>query len=179
MSTTKMPHGLMTPDEHGRLLYARTHAKALLGPIVVQVLMIVLHILSAMFLGRIIDFFSFLPQPVLDGLHTWAPWVVHGIIIIIELVYVIVPVLQWINARFIITEHSVMMSWGVFNRHTREIQIDRITQVEMERNVPDYLFGCGTIYLHEASSSDAVKLDDVPKVKEAKMILDQLIHHQR
>lgn len=175
MSTASVPPGLLTPDDQGRLLYARTHAKVLVGPALAQVVMIVLHIISWRYLHTLIDFFGFVPDAMLQGLHTWAPLVVHGVIIIIELIYVIVPVLHWINARFILTERSVTMTWGLFTRRRREIQIGRITQVEMTRNATDYLFGCGTIYLHEASSSDAVKLDDVPRVKDAKLILDHLI----
>lgn len=159
----------ITADAQGRLFYARTHVKILIVPLIVQIVMIALHYLS----------WRYIPEtgwePGGFEVDRWLPIIIHSIIALIEVIYVVVPFLHWYHARFIITEDSVRMTWGLVTRRSREIKISRITQVEMERHISDYLFGCGTIYLHEASSSDAVRLLDVPKVKQAKQILDALV----
>lgn len=168
-------HVDMQPDEHGRLLYARTHPKILIGPAILQLVLLGLHWLAWQYLPVALGWLSFLPDDIHDMVTLIVPIIVHVVILIIEIAYVIVPILKWRNTKFIITEGTVLMTWGVLYRGSREIQIDRITQVELDQGFIDMLFGCGTIYLH-SPASDPVMLDDVPKVKEAKVILERLIH---
>lgn len=144
---------------------ARTHAKILIGPIIIQAVLITIHVLIH----------NELPTFGHEMIDQWLPVVLHGILAVFQLIYVLVPVLRWIMTKFTLTDQTVRMSHGILSRRTREIQVSRITQVEMERSLFDYIFGCGTILLHEASGTGYVKLDDVPQVVRAKRELDSMI----
>lgn len=143
----------------------RTHAKILVGPIIIQAILLATHLLIN----------NHLPEFGNETVDQWVPLVLHGVLALLQLIYVIIPVLRWALTMFTITEYSVKMSRGVFHREVREIRLSNVTQVEMQRSLFDYLFGCGTIVLHEASDSDAVRMVDVPKVVTAKQTLDRLI----
>lgn len=150
---------------NGVVFSGRTHVKILLIPIIFQAILLATHLMIH----------DHLPVFGYEAVDQWLPVILHSILVLLQLIYVIVPILRWALTKFTITEHSVKMSRGVFSRQVREIQISRVTQVETERSLVDYLFGCGTIVLHEASSSDAVRMIDVPKVVAAKRMLDRLI----
>lgn len=150
---------------NGTVFSGRTHVKILIGPIIIQAILLSTH--------KLIH--DHLPQFGNEMVDQWRPLTLHGILVLLQLIYVLVPVLRWIMTKFTITSDAVKMSRGLVTRQTREIQLGRITQVEMERNLSDYLFGCGTIVMHEASSQEPVRMVDVPKVVSAKQTLDQLI----
>lgn len=150
---------------NGVVFSGRTHAKILVIPIVIQAILLATHL----------QVNERLPEFGYEAVDQWLPLILHGTLALLQLIYVIIPILRWVMTKFTITEHSVKMSRGVFNRQVREIQISRVTQVETDRSLLDYLFGCGTIVLHEASDSDAVRMIDVPKVVTAKRALDRLI----
>lgn len=155
-----------TATETNEVVFSgRTHVKILLIPIIVQAILLATHI----------AIHNHLPQLGYAAVDQWLPVILHSVLALLQLIYVIVPILRWAMTKFTITQHSVKMSRGVLSRQVREIQINRVTQVETERSLVDYLFGCGTIVLHEASSSDAVRMIDVPKVVAAKRTLDRLI----
>lgn len=169
---------LPAADAKGQLLHARTHMKILIKPLMVQILMLALHWACWNYLPVVTDFIAGVHE-IGESIARWMPWVIHGVILLIEIIYVVVPVLHWWHARFVITPEQTKMSWGLATRRTREVQLERITQVEMERSLIDHLFGSGTIYLHVAGSDAAVEFHDVPRVKQAKAILDELIHTPR
>lgn len=145
---------------------ARTHAKILIGPLVVQALMITAHIMVGDYAHDMDTGF--------EAVDRWTPIVLHSIIGLISLAYVVLPALRWIRNKFVITEDRVMMYWGLFEQQDRSIQISNITQMNTRRSLFDRLFGCGTIILTDASASGKVKLVDVPRVKKARKLIEEL-----
>lgn len=146
------------------LFHQRTHAKILVPTVITQALLLACHVLAVMYL----------PRTGLAQVDAWLPLVVHGLILVAELVYVIVPLLQWWHSTFTITTRRIEQAWGVLSKHSREIPISRITQVSVSRGLIDRLFGCGTLILHDAGSPEAVELHDVPHVQQARDVLDGL-----
>lgn len=152
------------------LFEGRTHLKILIGPIIVQLLLIAMHVAVHRFLAPLVE-------DIAD--HEAAEWtklILHSVLALISLIYVVVPALRWYLTKFTLTETDVSMKWGIINRQKRQVQLRNVSQVEMDRSIiTDWIFGCGTIYLHVAGNDSAVKLDDVPKVRKVLAMIDERI----
>lgn len=159
------------------LLRTREHGKALVGPVLVQLLLLAAHI----------GLYVWAPfQSGWDVWDSWGPLILHGIVGILELVYAIVPALTWWLSSFIVTSHRVEAHWGILNRVSRDIPLDRIVSVSVERGLIDRIFGAGTLVFHDSASiamSDprdrrnpdirsGVRFTDVPRVFRVKAAID-------
>ncbi len=151
------------------LLSSRTHAKALLAPIVVQALVIVL----AYGAGRWIPDLE-TEMVDLTVVNKVIPIVLYALLFLMEVFFVVMPVVRWMSARFVVTPEVVRMTWGLAQRDSKEILIRNVIQVEMTRHLTDRLFGCGTIVLRGASEGESIALDDVPDVVRVKALLSDL-----
>ena len=162
-----------------RVLYqTKTHPKILIKAFIIQVVLIAAHFLL----------FKFLPSSG-EGLAKWGPWVLHFIILCFEIYYVIVPILQWYNNIFIVTNYRVKNDWGVIAKESKEIDIKNIVSIKTERSILDRIFGCGTLVFYGAASGDwqnsnhsntrrttetGVKFTDIPKVKKVEEAINKL-----
>jgi uncharacterized membrane protein YdbT with pleckstrin-like domain len=153
-------------------MHGRTHAKILALPILLQIGLIVLHVIV----------WRFFPEDGwgIDGLGTWGPVVLHGLIIIAEVIFIVVPILQWLASTYTLTNLRVSQQWGIIVRRSHEVSLDRIAAVSTERSIIDRIFGCGTLVLHDVSinaeSSSGVRFHDVPRVEEVRAKINQLIY---
>lgn len=160
----------------------RTHFKCLFPPFMIQLLLIAIHILTAIFV------------PYDTGWVFWNSWghlIIHGTLVLVSLWYVIAPLLRWRNATFEITNKRVIKHWGLLYRHSREIPLDRIASVSVERGIIDRIFRCGTIVFQDAAAgfqpetsgswnktrrtrnTHGVRFHDVPQVKKVQEVVDQ------
>lgn len=172
----------MTTTVETPLLSLRTHPKVLVKPAFAQLLLIGLHILVARF---------FPADTGVAEINQWGPVVLHSIIALIELAYVLVPTLAWMNARFTVTDRRLEEHWGVLYKNAREIPLDRIASVTVERGILDRIFGCGTLIFYDSaltgghvggssplsqrSGGDTVgiRFTDVPHVLHVQQVIDQ------
>lgn len=121
----------------------RTHPKMLFKPAMIQLLLIVLHVLAAIYI------------PSVTGWAWWDSWgqfSIQTLLVLLSLWYVIVPLLRWKNATFELTDKRVVKSWGILYRHSLEIPLQQITAISVERGVLDRIFKCGTLNFQDASS---------------------------
>jgi membrane protein YdbS with pleckstrin-like domain len=161
------------------LLTLRTHPKVLFKPAALQVLLIAAHIALA----------RFFPQSTGYALiDEWGQLALHGVIVLIELTYVVIPALRWWNARFIVTNRRLEEHWGVLYKNAREIPLDRIASVTTERGILDRIFGCGTLVFHDAalqqmntrsplqrragSGDVGIRFHDIPGYSEVARVVD-------
>lgn len=126
------------------LMTLRTHPKVLFAPVLAQIALIVVHIL-------VIQYFPHDTGVAL--INEWGQQVVHGLIVMFEFTYAILPALRWWNARFIVTDKRLQEHWGVLYKHVREIPLNRIASVSTERGILDRIFGCGTLIFHDAGGA--------------------------
>lgn len=63
-----------------------------------------------------------------------------------------------------------------FTRTGHDLPLSRISDIQLEKNVDDRLFGCGTLFL-QTSADDPLKLDDVPKVEIVQVEISNLLFH--
>jgi len=155
------------------ILYkARTHPKILFKPLIIQLFLLALHFLAFIFIKTEI---------------TWVQPAVHGIILLLEVWYVVTPILQWWNNVFTITNDRVKNNWGVLYKHSREIRIDRIASISEERGILDRIFGCGTLNFYDAAapaqpktsgawnkrdSNAGIQFKDVARIKHVREIIE-------
>lgn len=158
----------------------RTHLKILFRPLMVQLLLVGLHVLVAVYIPR---------ETSWAWWDSWGQLTLQSILALLSLIYVIVPLLRWRNATFELTDRRVTKEWGILYRHSLEIPLDRITSVSVERGILDRIFGCGTLNFQDASASfqptrgsrsrsradedlPGVRFYDVPRVLEVKDLID-------
>lgn len=160
----------------GRAVY-RSHPKILFAPALVQLLLAAAHVIVAMHLGTVIEFAGLAGTVVSE----WGAVVVHALIIVIEVWYVVVPIVRWRLATFVLTPTSVEVHEGIIWRNTREIPLERVTSIHTERGLLDRIFGCGTLAFFDAAytptsqgAPDAgVRFHDVPRVAHVRARVDE------
>lgn len=158
----------------------RTHFKILFKPTVIQLFLIALHVLVAIYIPRNTNWLWW---------DDWGQLLLQSLLVFGSLLYVIIPLLRWKNATFELTSKRVIKHWGVFYKHSLEIPLDRISSVSVERGILDRIFGCGTLNFQEASAVShdtqgswnrakdnrklqGVRFYDVPKVLDLKKCID-------
>lgn len=161
-----------------KILYTtKTHPKILIKVILIQIFLIILHVLLL----------KFWPINRDSELTTWGPIAAHVIIFAFEIYYVIVPILQWYNNTFTVTNYRIVSEWGVLNKESKEIDLKSIVSVKTERDIWDRIFGCGTLIFYGAASNDwgdgnrkqgerntGIKFRDIPKVKKVETAINKL-----
>lgn len=147
------------------LFSSRTHAKILAPALFVQGLLLGVHLVLP----------TLWPDDTGIGpVDDYGQLAVHVMVFVLEVTYVVIPLLRWWHTVFTVTDRRVSMSWGVAHKHSRELATNRITHVNVERGLLDRLFGCGTIILRDAASTEPVRLADVPHVHQVQRLIDDL-----
>ncbi|TDP89560.1 PH (Pleckstrin Homology) domain-containing protein [Leucobacter luti] len=173
---------VVPPGAETVLWSGRTHWKILAGPALVQLVLIAVHVALAMFWPS---------STGVTWVDAWGQLAVHSIVLMLEIWYVVVPVMRWTHSTFTVTSRRVTRRWGVLYKHSREIPVDRIVSVAVERGIIDRLFGCGTLVFHDAAAgmqpqthgawnkgnigeqTAGVRFHDVPHVFKVQKLVDQ------
>lgn len=118
----------------------------LVGPLFLQLILIVAHVLVMKYLPTDTD---------MPAWNEWAPTVLHVTIAVLEVVYFVIPLLRWQNTTFTVTTKRVITNWGIFYKNSRDISFENIVSVSTERGILDRIFRCGTVVFHNAASQNA------------------------
>ncbi|AEG43027.1 PH domain-containing protein [Isoptericola variabilis] len=137
----------------------REHAKALLWPFVLLVLLV------AICVGTIL----LSPSDLLT-------WVVLGLAALAAVSWVLVPWLRWRTTSYSVTNRRIAERSGILTRVGRDIPLYRINDVALEKDVVDRIFGCGTLVVSDATEKQGMELHDVPRVDEVHLRLQELLH---
>ena len=136
----------------------RTHAKALLLPVLVLVVALALA--------------AWLTSAT-DGILVKGGWVLAGLLIV---VFVLWPFLNWLASTYTVTTRRLITRHGVFTRTGHDIPLNRISDVSYERGVVDRMLGCGTLVISDASERGRVALPDVPHVEQLQLKISDLLY---
>lgn len=150
---------LLGADEHV-ILHLRTHAKALLGPAAVLIL-----------LGAASGVAAALFPP------EWTPlayYIEAGVMAILLIWLVIVPFAQWFTSTYTITDRRVITRTGILTKRGHDVPLRRINNVNYERSLIDRMFGCGTLVFETAAGQPLV-LHDVPRVERVHVTVTELL----
>lgn len=104
-------------------------------------------------------------NPILSKLM-FAPWVV-------TLIFWAYTWLEYVTSEFAVTNKRVMMREGFFNRHSTEMRLTTISQVNVDQSLTGQLLNYGTVSLNAFGAFDAFSLIAKPYVFQ-RSVNDQL-----
>jgi uncharacterized membrane protein YdbT with pleckstrin-like domain len=152
---------LLNADE-SVVVSTRTHAKALLGPSLVLIVLAA----AAGFLGTFTAGAG-RAQPLLLA-------VVWGIAGLLALRWVVTPFVAWLTTTYTVTDQRLITRRGVMTRRGHDLPLSRISDVAYERGLMDRLLGCGTL-LVSVASEHRVELHDIPHVEQVHLRIQDLL----
>lgn len=145
-------------DGESVVLHTRTHAKALLLPLLVLIVLIAIG----------------------EAGHFWLPRIASSVLWVIVALgvvwYVVRPVLEWATATYTVTTRRLITRRGVLTRRGHDIPLSRISDVAYEFDLIDRMLGCGTLIVSDASTHGRVVLHDIPRAEEAQRQINDLLH---
>ncbi len=144
----------------------RTHVKVLLGALVV----LLVTVFVAAFLAALVD-------RNLDGVD-------HDVLMVAVVVIALVIILgsvarrfvAWYTTTYTVTNRRFLHSSGFIAKKGTSIPLNRISEVDFDIGLTDRLFGCGTLYVSDASEQGRVALKDIPRVEEVQRIVADELH---
>lgn len=142
------------------VLTMRTHAKELIGPAVILI------VLGGL-LGLAIAFFPPRLQP-------WANYASIAVALILFVWLVLLPFLRWLTSTYTITDRRIITRKGIINKTGHDLPLRRINNVNYERSLLDRMLGCGTLVLETAAAQPLV-LPDVPRVERVHVAITELL----
>jgi uncharacterized membrane protein YdbT with pleckstrin-like domain len=102
--------------------------------------------------------------------------------LIVFIVWVLKPFLDWLTATYTITNRRLITREGLVARRGHDIPLMRISDVAFNQGILDRVLGCGTLVISDASTRGSVDLHDIPDVEGVqRTLLDLLgdLHHGR
>ncbi len=153
---------LLNEGEH-IVLSTRTHAKALILPAVVLIVV-----------AAIAGYLTSLPSGDQAGTWRWIIWVITAAIFVW---FCVKPFLDWLTTTYTFTNRRLITRTGILNRRGHDIPMNRISDISYEKSLMDRIFGCGTLIVSDASEVGRVALRDIPRVEQAQLtVSDELFH---
>jgi uncharacterized membrane protein YdbT with pleckstrin-like domain len=149
---------LLNPGE-SVVISTRTHAKALLLPVLALVVLLAIGVAFM----RFVD----------NDTARLVVWALVGIGVLWWFVW---PLLVWLTATYTITNRRLITRQGVITRTGHDIPLTRISDVAYELHLTDRILGCGTLVISDASTHGQVKLPDIPRVEQTQRRLNELLH---
>ncbi|AYY14400.1 PH domain-containing protein [Actinobacteria bacterium YIM 96077] len=159
----RFPEKLLSEGESVEF-HLRTHAKALITPIVV---LIVTGAAAGFGLG-------ILPDDDGTGV-TVGRWVIIGAAVLVVLIWSLWPFLTWLTTTYTVTNVRLITRTGVISRTGRNIPLRRINDAAFEQRLIDRILRCGTLIVSAASEEGQIKLYDVPRVHHVQLRLSELV----
>ena len=157
---------LLNEGEHV-VLSTRTHAKALIGPFLV--LLVVVFVTA--FLGAQVD-----RNIDNDSARTTLGIVVGLIAAVLVVWWVLRPFVSWWTTTYTFTNRRFIERSGFIAKEGRTIPLNRISGVDFEMGYIDRIFGCGTLVVSDASEQGRVPLRDIPQVEQAQKVVAEELH---
>ena len=87
-----------------------------------------------------------------------------------------VPWIKWITTTYTVTTKRVITRTGIIKRTGHDLPLTRISDIQIEKDSDDRIFGCGTLAL-QTSADDPLLLRDVPKVETVQVEISNLLFH--
>ncbi|NMM34181.1 MAG: PH domain-containing protein [Phycicoccus sp.] len=149
---------LLSDGEHV-VLSVRTHAKALIWPVVLFIL-VVTSVLTVAYRQ---------PDNSVWGL------VAAAVAVPVLIVWTLIPFLRWMTSTYTVTNRRLITRHGIITRTGRDIPLFRINDVAYEKGLLDRILGCGTLIISDATENVGVVLPDVPNVEKVHLQISDLL----
>ena len=151
----------MLGDDEYVVIHTRTHAKALLLPL-----------LALLVIGVAVGVGIALMPPAYSPV---GPLVISGIGLALFCWLVLAPWLRWWTTTYTVTNRRLITRRGVFNKTGTDLPLTRIHEVSSERSLLDRMLGCGTLNVTTAAEDGTVALHDVPDAERVHTEISQLL----
>jgi uncharacterized membrane protein YdbT with pleckstrin-like domain len=155
---------LLNGDE-SVVVSTRTHAKALIVPLLVLALL-------AAAAGTLGTFTA--PAGRAQPLLVAVIWAVAALL---ALRWVVRPFLTWLTTRYTVTDQRLITRSGIVTRRGHDIALDRVSDVAYERGLGDRVLGCGTL-LVAVAGEQRVAWHDIPHVEHVHLKIQDLLHEE-
>ena len=142
--------------------HMHTHIKTLLPAIIVE---------SILVIAAAVGSFS-----VPENAHYWALPTIWIAVLLLSIPLILVPWIKWITTTYTVTTKRVITRKGIIKRTGHDLPLTRISDIQIEKDFDDRIFGCGTLAL-QTSADDPLLLRDVPKVETVQVEISNLIFH--
>jgi uncharacterized membrane protein YdbT with pleckstrin-like domain len=149
---------LLSEGEHV-VLSVRTHAKALIWPTAVLILVVVGVIAAA----------------TLQSDSTVAVIVAAVVAVPVLIVWSLIPFLRWMTSTYTVTNRRLITRHGIITRTGRDIPLFRINDVAYEKDLLDRILGCGTLIVSDATEKAGVVLPDIPNIEQVHLQISDLL----
>ena len=142
--------------------HMHTHIKTLLPAIIVEVLLV-----GAAAVGSF-----YVPE---DSRY-WALPTIWIAVLLLSIPLILVPWIKWITTTYTVTTKRVITRKGSIKRTGHDLPLTRISDIQIEKDFDDRIFGCGSLAL-QTSADDPLLLRDVPKVETVQVEISNLLFH--
>ncbi len=149
---------LLSDGEHV-VLSVRTHAKALIWPVVLFILVVTSVLTVAL------------------RQHDNSVWglVAVAVAVPVLILWTLIPFLRWTTSTYTVTNRRLITRHGIITRTGRDIPLFRINDVAYEKGLLDRILGCGTLIVSDATENAGVVLPDVPNVEKVHLQISDLL----
>ncbi len=149
------------------VLSTRTHVKVLIGAFLMLLLTVFIASFAAAFVNKHID----------DGAARTTLMVVIVVLAVAILFwYVVRKFVSWFTTTYTFTNRRFIQRTGFIAKKGTTIPLNRISEVDFDIGLIDRLFGCGTLYVSDASEQGRVPLKDIPRVEEVQRVVAEELH---
>ena len=140
--------------------HMHTHIKILLWRIILEIVLLVVGLVGSVLAPA-----------------SWSPWGLVGIwavVLVVSVPLLIVPWLQWYSHTYTVTTKRIITRSGVLKRVGHDLPLTRISDIQLDKDLTDRFFGCGTLAL-QTSADDPLLLHDVPQVEMVQVEISNLL----
>lgn len=142
--------------------HMHTHIKTLLPAINVEVILLIAAAVGSFYVPA--------------EARYWALPTIWLAVIALSVPLFIAPWVRWWMTTYTVTTKRVITRSGVLRRTGHDLPLTRISDIQIEKDVDDRIFGCGTLAL-QTSANDPLLLHDVPKVEMVQVEISNLLFH--
>ena len=142
--------------------HMHTHIKKLLPAIIVESILVIVAAVGSFYVP--------------ENARYWALPTIWIAVLLLSIPLILVPWIKWITTTYTVTTKRVITRTGVIKRTGHDLPLTRISDIEIEKDFDDRIFGCGTLAL-QTSADDPLLLGDVPKVEKVQVEISNLIFH--
>ena len=108
------------------------------------------------------------------SLIIWGIVAIWVVILVVSVPLLLLPWLQWYMHTYTITTKRIITRSGIISRVGHDLPLTRISDIQLDKDVTDRFFGCGTLAL-QTSADDPLLLHDVPQVEKVQVEISNLI----
>ena len=140
--------------------HMHTHIKKLLPAIIVESILVIAAAVGSFYVPENARY---------EALPTI--WIA---VLLLSIPLIVVPWIKWFTTTYTVTTKRVITRTGIIKRTGHDLPLTRISDIQIEKDFDDRIFGCGTLAL-QTSADDPLLLRDVPKVETVQVEISNLI----